>query len=79
MKSISVGFFIKKEKLNKQGTTPVFAKIRTGKTSTTFTTNYSVNPKRWQETNQFSTKLGKGNSRRYSENFLPAETQTQSN
>lgn len=70
MKSISVGFFIKKEKLNKQGTTPVFAKIRTGKTSTTFTTNYSVNSKRWQETNQFSTKLGKGSTESIIKNGL---------
>jgi integrase len=60
MKSISVGFFIKKEKLNKQGLTPVYVKIRAGKISTSITTNYSVNPKRWTETNQFSTRLGKG-------------------
>ncbi len=62
MKSISVGFFIKKEKLNKQGLTPVYVKIRAGKTSrpTSITTNFTVNPKRWTETNQFTTRIGKG-------------------
>jgi site-specific recombinase XerD len=58
MKNFNHAFYVKKEKINSQGQVPIYARIVTNGTKTTFATGYWVDHQKWAQNNQLRTARG---------------------